>query len=989
MKHLTFLFVFTILNFALCIPIEEYNELVKIRTNYQLESKFPTEPYEFCLDNPYFICRGEILGQMTLTGNIEGTSIPPNLTVFSSLTAIKLLNIPMGDFLDSYIQIHQTEVSIQCENCGISVLPSLQYRLNISLLILINNPLNPETYEISTFPSAFTLVIINTDIQFQNNWVTFVNDLVSPKQFFIFKLMVDSDFSPNFITSTSVTFQIPSTLPIPIDLQNLLLPFYALVNNNVEVFSLSLTTNTYQFPYIGKIGNVVFNNINFVTTSTITLGYNTFLNTIVIQNSPNFNINGKIPFENFAPSVLALSLNNLSISEYPGLPLNIVDVNFSGNNFTSLPRFSAINSNILFLNLSNNKIQGTLSAEYCKFKVDLSNNQFTGQLPSCLLCYVNHQSTKILIKGNQFSNYNDNDTTYPPCNSVINLTSNFTKLTMDSIYQNYYGTFIDPPRDSNQFVTSPLIDKSYHKVMLHNQTIWISGTNLWLQNLEQLGYFNLTILSTTPVTFKIPFVPDKSIILYHISYVPVYNGYEFSMTGINLGNSTTTTIKLNNEFICFIYPTQGSSNSLSCLVNTFEIPEKTYTVNVTNGNHIGYISVRFRKSFPIISAIVPAGSEGGESIIYGYFGVNLTVLEITVNYNPCPIISAFSSNITFVVKPDEGLPRYLLILKVQGLTTKDYYIYRDNIKCPDCGQHGSCNNFGTCVCKDGYAGPLCNFLISNSSVIINENSTTISNDKTKFEISLLTIKEMSYNQSVIYDLPIKGKFKLTAKPNDNTWTYTFKPNGTETVISYTIYKVPQDMNITFAGVEMALKKDDIKISVNIKKWEFQSALHTLQLTMGTNIQSDSQCTTSINSYQNNIDTIDYFTIEQEGKVFYGKFIDQMLSDGKPTYSSTKVLSKTDSEVIVGISMPHCIDECILDPNMSVLINPSDGCSNNSSSKKWIIPTVVVLSVVVGIALISLLVYKLKRGGFIYLSSHGRLHMFGKSIQLKKINKNGV
>ncbi|KYR00603.1 tenascin C [Tieghemostelium lacteum] len=940
----------------------DYDQLVLIRSVFHLETIFPVAPYQFCNstnnNNIYFRCQISAPYYYLYSIYIEGSGseILPNLGVFSRLREINIKGVGNGNDIVTNLQINNS--ILICQQCNITQLPEFNTTMKLYSVIsplnalwLIDNPLstNISLNQIKTK----NMSLLNSDNGAYSNYTLQVtNDLTKRLDIVFLNFMVNND-SYNFtnINRGALSINLMKNTPVSYNISKLLLTIRGVSRTNI--YSNELTTEELQFPeYLSQSTFSVplfFSNINFKTPiSPISIGSMTVLSII---NSPNFNINGASPIQhNNSQSLSFLQLSGTGLT----VPLQILPtldyLILSNNNITQLPTLINETSSIFRLDLSNNNIQDTISNDFCKIDIIISNNQFTSDLPDCFLCYINHQSVSDKFKGNQFSNWNENDSTYPPCNSIEILSSWHTNISLQQMLPNFNIEGVNLPRSTDQISTTPGIDPTYFELSSYYSNISIRTGNTALQQIQSQGYLNVTFLATTPYTLSIPYQMNKDIQVYNISSVPRAGGYDFAFFGLNLGGQSTTTVRFGNEFNCQVYDL-NIALQLNCIISSISIPEKEYLVNITVANvNSVIIPYRFVRMFPIISSIVPSGRAGGLATINGFFGASVSNVTVAIGDQNCQVQSFTSIGISFIAPPGQG--SNTLYLKVDSLPYKYYYVYKeDNIQCTkDCGPNGVCDTLGSCTCFGLYSGPTCTYLVSNNSVIINENSTIISSDNTNFEISLRSIQEISYDGSLKREIHLhETGFKLISRPDENTWNFGLKLFNL-TTISYTVYKVPQDMNITFAGVEMALKKDGIKISVNISKWEFQSSLHTLQLTMGTNIQSESECTTNINSSQDTLDNIDYFTIEQEGKVLYGKFIDQMMSDGKPTYSSTKVLSKTDNEVIVGISIPHCTNECVIDPNMSVLVDPSNGCSGSSRSK-WLIPTVVVVTVVGGLAII--------------------------------------
>ncbi|EGG23930.1 hypothetical protein DFA_06068 [Cavenderia fasciculata] len=120
-----------------------------------------------------------------------------------------------------------------------------------------------------------------------------------------------------------------------------------------------------------------------------------------------------------------------------------------------------------------------------------------------------------------------------------------------------------------------------------------------------------------------------------------------------------------------------------------------------------------------------------------------------------------------------------------------------------------------------------------------------------------------------------------------------------------------------------------------------------------------------NQFFDSLSSLQYLRVVKDGIQFKGRFIDVALSDGRPTYSQTQLLStsKLNDEqaiVLIGIGFPQCSEECILDPDFSALIVDTDNGQCNSDSKKWSMIVGIVVGVVGAVALSIIILYGIKK-----------------------------
>ncbi|KYR00593.1 tenascin C [Tieghemostelium lacteum] len=828
-----------------------------------------------------------------------------NINIFSSIYQLSISNINDSN---NIISNHPPSMDqLSCEYCNITSLPNTT--LGFGYLSLNNNPISQTLY-LSNLNSSKHLYLINTDPIFKDHRVTIVNDLVEPFTNVDLQIPVEQDiFNSNFLNLKSITSKNIN------------------FNKATEPHSLINAHNLAE---------------------------------IAIINSPNFS-NGSSPFINFPASISLIILENIFLRTNPNdlFPESIYYYSVRNNKIeTPLPILSTQSPSIE-IDLSYNEYNGIVTRDYCRHNIDFSYNNLTGDVPSCYTCYFNNQLLRNRFLGNNFNNVNDNSSALSPCTTIKVLEYSKVLMGSDLIIKGY-----DFPRDLNQITSTPALAWSVTKVSeeIRAKLDTVSVYNEMVQN----GYIMIYISNSNsqPTAFKIPIVVDNPFVNKIYTY-PESNGYLFKFVGGGFGNKVNNiTVKFGSTYTCVVQ-SGLTFNEFGCMIYFIDITEQLYQINITVNNLFVTVPYSFVRNYPIVSSLYPALSNqvNGSVILYGFFGYNLSNPVVTIGDQNCEIQKIFSTNLTCILEqPTSGLKN--LTLQIGGLYFYGSYINKEEtIPCLNPCKNGVCTSYGVCSCYQGFGGPQCESTVSSGGILVNENSTTISRDNINFEISIVSLQEINYKGEVFKVIPLKG-WKLTSKPDKNTWIYGIKLNE-ESTISYQIYQAPESMDITFASVPIHLEKDSIKLSVHIINYTFQSSLNTLELVMSTTVSSVSECNgnANINGEESQLETLNYFTIEQEGKVLYGKFIDQMMSDGKPTYSSTKIMSKTENEIIVAISIPHCT-ECIIDPNLSVLLDPnhkeSDCSTVNSKDKKWLIPTVVVVTVVGGLSILGAVGYLLQK-----------------------------
>ncbi|KAM9989123.1 hypothetical protein ACTFIY_005148 [Dictyostelium cf. discoideum] len=387
-----------------------------------------------------------------------------------------------------------------------------------------------------------------------------------------------------------------------------------------------------------------------------------------------------------------------------------------------------------------------------------------------------------------------------------------------------------------------------------------------------------------------------------------------------------------------------------------------------------------------ISSVIPSTTLGGVASFYGVFGDLHQDITLTIGVNDCPIIFN-TSNLINCTAP-AGVGKHSVNLTQNGVVFigNNIYQYESIIKaCPkDCSNQGTCNTVnGECKCRQGFDGFDCSIkLHDNSTITLPENEVTvgngesnISNQDTNFKIYFKSLKEIDFNGEIIQTFNLSDNWKLVTsnivnnEDTNNNYLFTQTLKNTTCTVTVTIEEVKKDSEFLFAGTTFTVSKGLVKFTISIANYQYSSFLNTLQLEMismagkvedsnynndcnnkDTEIESNSadQSTTSFNVIK----------ISKNNKILGARFINRVISDGKPTFLSTTIKNETDS-IIVVLNLPHCTKECLIDPDFSLLVDPQFKPECESKSRKWVVPVAVVVSVVgfSGLAVAGFILYK--------------------------------
>ncbi|KAM9971226.1 hypothetical protein ACTFIW_011202 [Dictyostelium discoideum] len=457
-----------------------------------------------------------------------------------------------------------------------------------------------------------------------------------------------------------------------------------------------------------------------------------------------------------------------------------------------------------------------------------------------------------------------------------------------------------------------------------------------------------------------------------------------------------------NSKIKRVYVALGSRNDITCkndcTDNDHGICNLNLGVCVCSNDFIGDDC-----SLPnfFITSVQPSTTNGGEAIFFGSFSELTNNISLTIGGIDCQITFNSIDTIKCIAQPGNGIKTVILKQNDKIFTGIGIYKYIElSIPCPNkCSNNGICNSTtGICKCKNGYTLYDCSALINIDNGLGNSNnntgggggggtnttidpgtgSTNITNSQTNFQIYLKSLIEVDINNNEVksYSLLKNWVFNKTEneiEPNK----YILKqqlinntsPNSNGCIVTSTIEEI-KDKNgkeFTFAGTSFVVSSGSIKFTISIANYTYQSNLNTLKLELISSVDKidkinncNSKDTEIDTTNVDDISTFNYIKISKNNKIFSGRFINKVLSDGRSTFFTTSARNDSNS-IIVSLNLPHCINECLIDPDFSVLLTNDfkSECGDDDSSRKWFLPVVVVVPVV-GVAfmiIIMFLIYK--------------------------------
>ncbi|KAN0007338.1 hypothetical protein ACTFIU_000537 [Dictyostelium citrinum] len=384
------------------------------------------------------------------------------------------------------------------------------------------------------------------------------------------------------------------------------------------------------------------------------------------------------------------------------------------------------------------------------------------------------------------------------------------------------------------------------------------------------------------------------------------------------------------------------------------------------------------------SSFITAPASGGNVTIGGWFGDFHDNLTVIISNQQCNVSSITNDTIICLIGPLK--PGIIDVTIIQNNVTwvgpKSYILNPEVLKCLNgCTNttNGKCDTTtGTCNCNSGWYGNDCSSPFNpnsngggqvppTSTTVNNNNGTTsIVNDKTNYQISIPQLLELDINGKVVrsYSLLKNWNYNQTSN-NVFIFNQIISPSGSSTsfTVSYMIEEITTPKNYSFAGYNFNLDKGSIKISLSVQNYPYLSSINNLQIQFesSVSINGEEDCNTKDSSIDGTgngqQELLNFVNIQKDSKTLQARFLNKILSDGKPTTITSEIVSSNSSSIIIGLNLPHCIS-CIIDPDFSVLINTDfqTSCDDDDGKRASYVIPVAVVSSVVGVCIIGTIIF---------------------------------
>ncbi|KAN0038603.1 hypothetical protein ACTA71_000786 [Dictyostelium dimigraforme] len=646
--------------------------------------------------------------------------------------------------------------------------------------------------------------------------------------------------------------------------------------------------------------------------------------------SPAFSINGFLPFLSL-PNINTFILRggNYSNEIDLGKFSNVDSLTLSNSNLTfKLPS----NNRFSNLDLSYNNIWGTVDSSYCTMNsLNLERNKISGTLPSCFSCY---QYTPNFI-----FTFNNNLKSQRTCTSIT------ANIYIDKVNKKLIMWGTDIGFGAKDFLTSPIFD--------------------WQPIIPSYRF-------ESSYTFSGQLPPDGMFTIYFLD--------------------TSSTVLMVNASKSLLPPPCYRECTIGeyCDTTTF----KCLCAVGWSGDDCSINSNIY------VSSVDSVDEKGGNITLYGWFSNSHSSLKVTIDSKDCPVIQNTITNVSIQCTVSPGTGKKPLSIQQNGVSWSGYFIYETSVKSclNNCSKNGDCiTSTGECNCKSGFTGFDCSIIIGSNggipqsnTTIDNNGTTVINNQKTSYQILISKLIELDVNRNLIQEHSLDNKWTIEMKNSDNNtnnvyqFSQTLVQSITNCTISYTVEEIKEkSKDYSFAGYSLTLGAGSIKISVSIYNYQYNSVLNNLQLQFQSSVTSDSNnndCNQQDTDIQNsNNELLNYITIKKDSKIMQARFLNRILSDGRSSIITSEVVSKSSDSIIIGLNLPYCTN-CNIDPDFSVLVTSSfkNNCGESGSSRPAYLIPVVVVSGVIGVALVLALSY------FIYKKKFVENQL---SKKLKKIESN--
>ncbi|KAK5576478.1 hypothetical protein RB653_007622 [Dictyostelium firmibasis] len=956
--------------------------------------------YEYC-DNINFFCTGDSVSKISFSGLINSFN-STYLNCFKQLSILELDNCRVSQkFFTTNITAPIKEIRLITPNSNISFSGVKLNPLVKSFNYIGKTPLNLD-FDFSTFSDVQNLTIDYNGSE--PNW-NYYNDLTESK--IMSRWSIVSANVPSFNLMNIEFLTIYFSKPYLDNSKNNYKTFKNISHVKFRLFNIS---NPFELVFPVDIFNfernsqeIEFSNPFSKVSSLLDLSIYTNKSGItkltILNPGLNFNYNGLFPFINLQNSfsnINQFTFINGNFSNVPDLSSfggSISILNLSNNKISgTLPEFQRNLSNLKSVDLSKNSITGTVPKSWCELElVDFTYNNFSGNIPFCYSCFS--LITRVLFVGNPNLNiqqttcltspnliFDENEGCYYLFGSDLG-SGVYFKTNQHPMVSDYEWKVVIPNRKfvnciGVDFGIAPTLFEIYYSSNGNNYTLSSESINPKITQVQIPQVFTNT---GTVIFIGSYFSYNSSIISINIngySCEPQITQFEklsciVSISALNETKQIIAIVKIGDLSTQVTFnPTVEINNIIGCAISCNSNQFCSNDVGICKCLE-GYFGSTCDGVVHYVTSVESVERKGGMIRLYGEYGPIHNDVTIKVGKLDCDNITIINNNQVLCMlgsfPPNASQFQTLNFTQNNIIWISDdiYQIRETIINClNDCNEFsslksGSCNkSTGICDCKLGWIGFDCgsNATSNVNNTIDNNGTTTISYDLTKFQVSITKLIEVKYDNTIYKTFDLLNNWRLLSK-NNNILSFQQILEGNKGTVQFIWEEAINDKEYEFLGTKYKLDKGSIKISINISNYQFNSELNTLQLEIESKVNNETN-QKDCNSQTQSLDTfnqqqLNFISIQKDKKQLYGRFINKVSSNGRPTFMETKATKNNDnSSVTLSMSIPHCTKSCIIDPDFSVLLDVDHKSSceidNGNQSTSDGVPTTTIIAVIVSV-----------------------------------------
>ncbi|EFA82580.1 tenascin C [Heterostelium album PN500] len=312
--------------------------------------------------------------------------------------------------------------------------------------------------------------------------------------------------------------------------------------------------------------------------------------------------------------------------------------------------------------------------------------------------------------------------------------------------------------------------------------------------------------------------------------------------------------------------------------------------------------------------------------------------------------------------------------------TLDLFMYEAEVKCPDCGVNGHCqNSTGECNCLEGWAGMNCDMKVDKDSKFIKPSIDKITSniqEVDNIKITITELREVAPDNSIVNRYTFdKINWILATPSNGSFYSYNGVVSDNLFAIQVNITVFNQDSTYNFMGDIMEMKENSLKYKISISNWNFKDRLNIL-LMLFLSQTTASECSVAPQQQSNVDNSVRRMQMYTGTTMMSAYFSDRMLSDGRlvranvymtdPNDIAYKELKETSPDLVnqlMSISIQNFENTTVIDPNFGALLAINENNDNrcgSSEERKWLLPVIVIASVVGALAIVITVFLVLKK-----------------------------